>query len=69
MRISRSPKSITAVIAAVVLVVSATGGVSAQTRTAPAAASLGLTDALRATTRMVTPAVVQIFTTAYCPDT
>ena len=60
-------KSITAIAIAVMLGMSATDRVSAQARTAPAAANLGLTDTLRTTTRMVTPAVVQIFTTAYLP--
>ena len=58
---------IVAIAIAVVLGMSAAGRVSAQSRPAPAAANLGLADTLRATTRIVTPAVVQIFTTAYLP--
>src|SRR5689334_18104328 len=65
--IMRHPFTIgtTAIVIAAVLALSLTDRVSAQARTAPAAANLGLTDTLRATTHMVTPAVVQIFATAY----
>jgi serine protease Do len=68
MRFSRFSTGITATAITVVLGISSTDRVSAQKSAAPAAASLGLTDALRTTTRMITPAVVQIFTTAYLPS-